>query len=252
MNRTPGDQTEPAPEAAVEQSFDAYIMNLVNEWTAETGVRKQERSKRREQEIMRASLRIFSRDGISRARIGDVALEAGMPVSSIYDYFPSKEALAYAVPVENFTRFYAEYAKAVIGKTTYRERLRLYLWLTGDFARRNPEWARLLYLEIWPSVLVTETDIRPIIDEFSKIIIHIIRGGEANGEWPTGLSPYETAAILIGSINQVLIVWLLYRKPRNLMKTISSVIDRVMALLPAIEEGNVAVLDKIRSASRAG
>lgn len=215
------------------EDFDTYISDLVTKWSAETGARKQERSKRRQQEIMRASLRIFSRDGISRARIGDVALEAGMSVSSIYDYFPSKEALAYAVPFENFTRFYAEYAAAIKGKTTYSERLRIYLLLTGDFARRNPEWARLLYLEIWPSVLVTETDIRPIIDDFSRIIVRIIQGGEASGEWARGPSPYETAAILIGSINQVLLVWLLYRRPRNLMKAITSVIDRLMLLLPA-------------------
>jgi hypothetical protein len=33
-------------------------------------------------------------------------------------------------------------------------------WLAADFARRNPEWARTLYLEIWPSVLVSETPVR--------------------------------------------------------------------------------------------
>ena len=39
-------------------------------------------------------------------------------------------------------------------------RLKLYLWLAADFARRNPEWARVLYLELWPSVLVTQSALR--------------------------------------------------------------------------------------------
>jgi TetR/AcrR family transcriptional regulator, fatty acid metabolism regulator protein len=155
-------------------------------------------------------------------------------VSSVYEYYPSKEDLAYAVPTAHLARFYAEYANAVVKKKTAHERLRLYLWLAADFARRNPEWARTLYLEIWPSVLISESTVRHSIDDYVRIIVHLIRQGEARGEWPAESDPYETAAILNGSVNQVIITWLLYRKPRDLMKAIGSIVDRTMALL----EGN--------------
>ena len=148
---------------------------------------------------MRAAMRVFARDGISRARIGDIASEAGMPVSSIYDYFPSKEILAYAVPMDQLARFYGEFAVAVGTKTTYRDRIRLYLWMAGDFARRNPEWARILYLEIWPSVLVEQSEVRHSIDDYARILIHMIREGEKAGEWAAGADQYDTAAILSGS-----------------------------------------------------
>jgi AcrR family transcriptional regulator len=221
-----------SPESG--DSWQAYTAALVAKWSGDNGDRKQERSKRREQEILRAALRVFARDGISRARIGDIASEAGMPVSSLYDYFPSKEDLAYAVPQEHLTRFFSEYAAASADKHTFRERLRLYLWLAADFARRNPEWARTLYLEIWPSVLVGETPVKHSIDDYARIIVDLVRGGEANGEWASGPNPYETAAILNGSVNQIIIVWLLYRKPRDLMKAISSVIERAFALLEPV------------------
>lgn len=216
-----------------EDSWKAYTTALANKWAESDGDRKQERSKRREQEILRAALRVFARDGISRARIGDIASEAGMPVSSLYDYFPSKEDLAYAVPQEHLARFFREFAVASADKRTFRDRLRFYLWLAADFARRNPEWARTLYLEIWPSVLIGETPVRQSIDDFVRIMLHIIREGEAYGEWPSGPNPYETAAVLTGSVNQVIIVWLLYRTPRDLMKAISSVIDRTLVILDA-------------------
>jgi AcrR family transcriptional regulator len=220
-----------ASAADDEENWKTYTAALVTKWSEDNGDRKQARSKRREQEILRAALRVFARDGISRARIGDIASEAGMPVSSLYDYFPSKEDLAYAVPQEHLTRFFAEYAEASADKKSFSERLRLYLWLAADFARRNPEWARTLYLEIWPSVLVSETPVRHSIDDYARVIVHLIQEGEANGEWASGPDPYETAAILNGSVNQVIIVWLLYRKPRDLMKAISSVIERTMSLL---------------------
>lgn len=218
--------------ADVEEHWQEFITDLAAKAAEDGGDRKQERSKRREQEILRAALRVFARDGISRARIGDIASEAGMPVSSLYDYFPSKEDLAYAVPHEHLGRFFVEYAQAVAQKKTFRERLRLYLWLAADFARRNPEWARTLYLEIWPSVLVSETPVRHGIDDYVRTIVKLIRCGEASGEWISGPDPYETAAILNGSVNQVIIVWLLYRRPRDLMKAIVSIVERTMSLLP--------------------
>ncbi|MCO5164146.1 MAG: TetR/AcrR family transcriptional regulator [Mesorhizobium sp.] len=220
-----------ATEPGSGDGWNEFLAAVIERWTADTGERKQDRSKRREQEILRAALRVFARDGISRARIGDIASEAGMPVSSIYEYFPSKEDLAYAVPTTHLARFYTEYAAAVADKHTSRERLRLYLWLAADFARRNPEWARTLYLEIWPSVLVSETAVRHSINDYVRVIVYLIRQGEMRSEWPDGPDPYETAAILNGSVNQVIITWLLYRKPRDLMKAIVSIIDRTMSAL---------------------
>jgi AcrR family transcriptional regulator len=226
--------TPPKQPSAKDDAWLDFLATLVAGRLEENGQRKQERSKRRESEILRSALHVFARDGISRARIGDIAAEAGMPISTIYEYFPSKEELAYAVPIAHLSRFYAEYKAAVADASTCFDRLRLYLWLAADFARRNPDWARTLYLEIWPSVLVNESPVRHIINDYVRVIVFLIRKGEESGEWQPGPDPYETAAILNGSVNQIIITWLLYRKPRDLMKAVSSIIDRTMALLPRV------------------
>jgi AcrR family transcriptional regulator len=195
---------------------------------------KQERSRKRQQEILRAALRVFARDGISRARLGDIAAEAGVPVSSIYEYYPSKEDIAFAVPSIHLARFYQEYAEVALPTLSARERLRLYLWLAADFARRNPDWARTLYLEIWPSVLVGDSPVRHSVDDYVRVVLWLLREGEARGEWPAAHSHYETATILNGSVNQVIITWLIYRKPRDLMKATNALLARLLdALLPA-------------------
>ena len=45
--------------------------------------RKQDRSRRTEVQILNAALRVFSRAGISRSRIADVAAEAGISTSTL-------------------------------------------------------------------------------------------------------------------------------------------------------------------------
>ena len=193
--------------------------------------RKQDRSKRTEQQILGAALRVFARDGISRSRIADIAAEAGISTSTLYEYYRSKEDLAYDVPMHHIVKFYEEFREAVAGKRGARERLTLYLTMSADFAREHAEWGRLFYLEIWPSVFVSETELRHSVDDFARVVIYLLQQGELEGDWPAGRDPFQTAAILMGGVNQVIITWLLYRQPRNLTKASIDIVERILDMI---------------------
>jgi AcrR family transcriptional regulator len=213
--------------------WSTFLGEILAHGNDDNNERKQERSKRREREIQRAALRIFARDGISKSRIQDIAAEAGMPVSTLYEYCSSKEELAYIVPMASISQFYEEFAAAAAAEPTAGGKLRLYLTLAADFARRNPDWARVLYLEIWPSVLITESPLRRYLDDYVRIIVFLIRFGAKLGEWTAEENPYELAAILNGSVNQIIITALLYRRPHNLARAAESILDRTMSLFRA-------------------
>lgn len=193
--------------------------------------RKQDRSKRTEQQILNAALRVFARDGISRSRIADVAAEAGISNSTLYEYYKNKEDLAYDVPLSHLAEFFDLYAEAASEKATARERLVLYLVMSTDYAREHAEWARMLYLEIWPSVFVSETELRHSIDDFARVIVFLIRQGMEEGWVRRDSDPYQTSALLLGGVNQLIITWLLYRQPRNLTKAGSEMVERLLAML---------------------
>ncbi|MGE0225029.1 MAG: TetR/AcrR family transcriptional regulator [Acetobacteraceae bacterium] len=192
---------------------------------------KQDRSRRRQQDLLEAATRIFARDGIAKAKMADVAAEAGIPVSSIYDYYPSKEDLAYAIPIQRLRQFYADVLQQAPLRPTMRERLGLFLCMAADYACRNPDWARLLYLEIWPSVLIEEARVRRAIDDFGRIVVEMIREGGRRGEWSAAIDPYRTATILMGSVTHMIITWLLYRRPRDLHEAAGPMIAQLLTLL---------------------
>jgi AcrR family transcriptional regulator len=192
---------------------------------------KQERGRMRRRDILDGAVRVFARDGIPRARIADIAAEAAVPLSSVYDYFESKEDLACAVPIARMSAFFLEYQEKVQSSLSAREKLSRYLWLTADFARRNHDWARMLYLEIWPSVLVERATVRRSLDDYGHLMLALIAEGAANGEWPEEPRPYELVNIFIGSINQLIITWLMYRTPRNLCKEAELLIPRLLSIL---------------------
>lgn len=193
--------------------------------------RKQDRSRRTELQVLNAALRVFARDGISRSKIADIAAEAGISTSTFYEYYKSKEELAYVVPMVHLAEFFRSYREAATEKLSARERLILYLTMSADYAREHAEWARLLYLEIWPSVLVRDTQLRHSIDDFARVVRFLIEAGKAEGWIDPACNPYETAALIVGGSNQLIITWLLYRKPRNLTKAGAEMAERTIRLL---------------------
>jgi AcrR family transcriptional regulator len=201
---------------------------------------KQTRSRRRQIDLLEAATRVFARDGIAKSKMADIAAEAGISVSSIYDYYPSKEDLAYEIPIRRLSEFYAEFLQRALGLGSMRERLQLFLSMAVDYARRNPDWARLLYLEIWPSVLIEEARVRRALDDFGRIVVSKLREGSRRGEWDAKLDPYQTATILMGSITHMIITWLLYRRPENLSKATKPMVNQLLRLVSMSGDANGA------------
>ena len=139
--------------------------------------------------------------------------------------------MAYEIPIRRLAQFYAEFQAQALRLGSMRERLHLFLSMATDYARRNPDWARLLYLEIWPSVLIEETPVRRAVDDFGRIVVAMLREGSRRGEWNANLDPYRTATILMGSITHMIITWLLYRRPENLGKATKPMVDLLLKLL---------------------
>lgn len=235
MSRTPRlEPSPPMPDASSSHSEDPWLEILKRAVDArQDGAPdpKQRRSRLRKQELLTAATRIFARDGIAKAKMADVAAEAGIAVSSIYDYYPSKEALAYEIPTQRLAQLYAAFLDQALPLPTMRARLGLFLTMTAEHARLNPDWARLLYLEIWPSVLIQEARVRRSVDDFGRIIVAMLREGSRRGEWDAALDLHRTATIFMGSITHMLITWLLYRRPEDLRVATPPMVDQLLALL---------------------
>jgi AcrR family transcriptional regulator len=219
-----------APVGLAISSWDALLAEIAGRAKRDTD-RKQNRSRRTEQQILKGALRVFAKDGISRSKIADIAAEAGISTSTFYEYYKSKEELAYDVPMAHLGEFFESYGAAAPSTMTARARLVLYLTMSADYAREHAEWARLLYLEIWPSVFVAETELLGSLNDFARVIRHLLREGIEEGWMSADKNLYETSALILGGSNQLVITWLLNRKPRNLTKAGAEFAERIVKML---------------------
>lgn len=214
------------------------VHDLLREIQLRTGDDKaprQERSRRKLAQIKRAAIKIIARDGIAATRIADVAAEASITSSSVYDFYSNKEELAYSISADNMSLFYGELAEAFETIDSAKERLMHYMWLTVDFAQRDPDWARIFYLEVFPSIYFTDAKFRSILDDYARVIVYLVQDGEARSEWASPVNAQLMVSILVGSMHHLIVNWLIHREPRNIAregkKMIELLIDRL--LVPA-------------------
>ncbi len=77
---------------------------------------RQQRSKAVVDAIIEAATRIWMADGFSRMTTNQVAELAGVSIGSLYQYFPNKEAICYAVSEQLFEEFTTSYLDALHSK----------------------------------------------------------------------------------------------------------------------------------------
>ena len=76
------------------------------------------------EQIERAALRLFLRDGVDGASMRDVTREAGISLGAVYNHFESKEELAWQLFLSGWSEFAFEMRRAAREKKGIRAQLR--------------------------------------------------------------------------------------------------------------------------------
>ncbi len=176
----------------------------------------QERSRERRRRILLAATKVFGEKGVHAATLTEICAAAGVSRSTFYDYFTDKTALLAAVPRANFEEFYAEIDAILETIAEPWDRLCAFYLGTLRYIERNPAWGRVFFLEIWPSVLASEREVRDAVDLYARRIVGILRQGIACGKRSRGGDPYLLATLVLGSMTHLVATWLLYGRPRDL------------------------------------
>jgi AcrR family transcriptional regulator len=188
---------------------------------------KQKRSQERRSKIVAAATRLFGRRGIAQTSLTDVAKQAGVPLPSLYDYFKDKQDLVAAVPEENYLALYGLLTDKAGNDLDPRKQLRAIYLGNLEYIRANPDWGRVFFLEIWPSAALGEARIRKAVDRYGLRYVELIRRAIASGAYRKRLDPYLAMSLLMGGMCQLTAVWLLYRRPYDLVERGRQLFDLV-------------------------
>src|SRR4051812_48060599 len=107
------------------------------------------------QELLKAALKLFARDGVRESSIRAVAAEAGFTNPVLFKYFEGKEALALHLFDRCYLRLVREAMAALGGAGSFRARLRLLVTRMLALLDESPEAVLFVNEELrryWPQV----------------------------------------------------------------------------------------------------
>jgi AcrR family transcriptional regulator len=152
----------------------------------------------RRREILRAAARVFARDGVREARIGEIAREAGFSHGLIYHYFDSKDALFEAILEEKLERIREVSSVALEADGPILDRIARACELMIEQAIAEPELALVVTQAVvtrsLPDALrarLAET-VQSAMDQTRALIAE----GQRRGEITDEASPEELATAL--------------------------------------------------------
>ena len=141
--------------------------------------------------ILQVALEEFSRNGLSGARMDEIAAKTLTSKRMIYYYFGDKEGLYRRVIEEAYRKVRAGEEELQLDHLRPRDALKRLVEFTFDHHRRNPDFIRLVMIEnIHHGEYLKNSDtIRRLNEAAISRVADIYRKGVAEGVFRDGLSP---------------------------------------------------------------
>lgn len=165
----------------------------------------------RKAELLAAAVRVFARDGFHAARVGDIAVEAGVAHGLLYHYFRSKEDVLETIFRETWTALVSDTKRIEAADIPLRERLRRFARIYLGSWLVTPDLVRVLVREVArsPDVGKRVDEIRELFDTLTRMI----EAARQRGEVRPDVEPRVAAWAFYGSLEEILTGWVLGRLP---------------------------------------
>jgi len=153
----------------------------------------------RRAQLLRVAVEVFAARGLGAARHAEIAERAGVAVSTVFVYFPTREKLVEAV-LDEVARFFVELLERVHGQPKpaaeiLREMGRVFLDVLEtdrDYVLIWLEWGAAVREDVWPLY-------RAFTERCVRIMERTLERGKREGSVPAELDSESVARLLASS-----------------------------------------------------
>jgi TetR/AcrR family transcriptional regulator, fatty acid metabolism regulator protein len=159
--------------------------------------------------IIQAAIEVFSKKDFQTAAISEIAQRAGVADGTIYKYFKNKEDLFFSIPTEKTNEFRSQLELHLEGISGAFNKIRKFVWYFLYFFKMNPEYGRLLMLEMRVSKSFVKTDTYDFLKKSVSQVLDIIIEGQKEGVIRTDVDIYILRHLVLGILEHMVSRWLL-------------------------------------------
>ncbi len=182
----------------------------------------------KKQTIIQAAIEVFGKKSFRDSSISEIAQRAGVAEGTIYQYFRNKEDLFFSIPIEKTREFCGELELHLQGIAGPFNKIRKFIWYYLYFFKTNPEYGRILMLEMRVSRSFVKTKTYSFLRKSTSEILEIIKQGQEEGVIRMDANPYVIRQLTLGILEHVVTRWLLKGEKYDLMDAYEDISKLVM------------------------
>ncbi len=180
------------------------------------------------QTIIQAAIEVFGKKSFRDSSISEIAQKASVAEGTIYQYFKNKEDLFFSIPIEKTKEFCAELELHLQGMVGSFNKIRKFIWYYLYFFKTNPEYGRILMLEMRVSRTFVKTKTYGFLKRSTSEIFEIIKEGQEEGIIRKDTDPYVIRQLILGVLEHVVTRWLLKGERDDLMDSYEDICKLVV------------------------
>ncbi len=190
-------------------------------------MKKLPKVKTRKAQIILAAAKVFAENGYDYATVEEIANKAGFSDSTIYKYFANKQVLLGQV-IAKFARqvedMVLEHLQLIRGAG---HQIRGILGSYAKAFEQDPIFGRACRVCIHQYQMLERENSAEPLDKLRRLVESTIKQGMASGEFNNNIDVATTAAVLIGAVNQTVLLWLYTPKRYDLIEAVDDILDIV-------------------------
>jgi TetR/AcrR family fatty acid metabolism transcriptional regulator len=171
----------------------------------------------RRRAILDSAVRVFAENGFFAARIRDIAAGAGVAEGTIYLYVDGKDDLLLTAFREKVAEFVSSVRQVLDSGEPFERRLSRFIEMQFESIEAEPQLATVLLLESRQSSKFYGGAVRDVLRTYAQAIDELLMSGDAEGAIRAGADFPLARRMLIGSLEEIELEWLLGERTRPLL-----------------------------------
>ncbi|HET8656577.1 MAG TPA: TetR/AcrR family transcriptional regulator [Longimicrobiaceae bacterium] len=187
--------------------------------------------------ILRSAIETFAEHGFAAARTRDIAAGAGVAEGTIYLYFDGKDDLLLTAFRDRVNEFCGWVGALLEGGLPFPERLTRFIAAQFESIEREPALATVLLVESRQSRKFYAGAVREVLRMYAGAVEQLLRNGVDEGELCADLDVALARRIVIGTLEEIELDWLLSERTRPLTPLaphVAATLYRGLATGPAV------------------
>ena len=189
--------------------------------------------------VIRAATEVFAEHGYQKATIAEISRLAGLSEAGIYEYFQGKEDLMLTIPNVWVSEAIDELEEHLFGIKGALNKLRKFLYWYSAVHEKEPLVAKVVFLYLKGNRNFLDTPVYVSVKTFYGKLLEIFEEGKDSREFRGDLNPYVVRSIFLGTIEHMVIRWLLKDMSYSLFDNVDETFDFIATGLRPVPDETV-------------